>query len=102
MRSAELLELADDAGAPVDHGAEHVERQRPRRHYGSRTILPSTPPEASVSNASAPFANGNRTGGGGRSPALTNSLTPNSNTDADPGFRLTYSPYPTPITATLR
>ena len=42
-------------------------------HHGSSTTLPSTPPSARLCSASAPFDSGNRTGGGGRSPALTNS-----------------------------
>src|ERR1700682_3719284 len=102
MASTELLQLADDAGAPIDDGAEHVEGERCRCHHGSRTTFPSTPPSARLCNASAPFDSGNRTGGGGRSPALTNSATPNSNTAWEPGMRLTYSPYPTPMTATVR
>ncbi len=42
-------------------------------HHGSSTTLPSTPPSARLCSAAAPFDSGNRTGGGGRSPALTNS-----------------------------
>src|ERR1700754_4293721 len=101
MALAELLELADDAGAPIDHGPEHVECQRPHTH-GSSTTLPSAPPSARVCNAALPSESGNLIGGGGRSPALTNSATPYSNTDCDPGLRLTNSPYPTPTTLTLR
>ena len=61
-------------------------------HHGSSTTLPSTPPSARLCNAALPSASGYRIGGGGRSPAFTSSATPNSNTDCDPGLRLTYSP----------
>src|SRR6201995_4820318 len=101
MTSAERLQLANDAGAPVHDGAEHVEGQG-RGHHGSSTTFPSTPPSARHCNAALPSASRSRIAGCGRRPALTSWPTPNSNTDWEPGFRLTYSPYPTPTTLTLR
>ena len=62
------------------------------KRHGSSTTLPSTPPSARLCNASAPFDSGNRTGGGGRSPAFDQLATPNPNSDCAPGVRLTNSP----------
>src|SRR4051794_35285248 len=101
MASAELLELANYTGPPIDDGPEHVEGQGSHTH-GSSTTFPSTPPSARLCNAALPSDNGYLIGGGGRSPALTSSATPNSNNAWAPGVRLTNSPYPTPITLTLR
>src|SRR6202011_724375 len=81
MALAELLELANDAGTPINDGPEHVERQGKRVHHGSRTSLPCTPPLARLSNASPPFDSGTRTGGGGRRPASTSFATPEPNSD---------------------